>query len=343
MRCRRWVRGGLRLSLRNRLALVFFGDHAGRAGRAVPVRRPRAADALRERPARRSSRRDATGALRRDRRGRWGPRSRCQRVQDHVNAAAPGHAATGSRCCSVNQVAGGPRAVVRWPTRAGGRRRRRCPSRSLAARSRRAAWSTGTEQTRAGTVAEAAIPGPAPRPPGGGDRLLRAGLGRSSARVATVRHQILVAGAIALVLALFGGYLVARALGPARQAARAGCRAGRGRRLLGPHPDRLGRRAGAAGGGVQPDAAPAGPARVGAQEVHRHRVARAAHPDLLARRLRRAARGRGSRPGDPTAIPGAGSRSGGATAASCRSTCSICPGWSRGRSSCAPSRSTSAS
>ena len=43
------------------------------------------------------------------------------------------------------------------------------------------------------------------------------------------------------------------------------------------------------------------PARRGAQEVHRHRLPRAAHADLLARRLRRAARGRGPRPGDPRA------------------------------------------
>ena len=49
--------------------------------------------------------------------------------------------------------------------------------------------------------------------------------------VAIVRHEILVAGGIALLLALIVGYFVARALSRAGQAARARRRAGGGRRL----------------------------------------------------------------------------------------------------------------
>ena len=90
--------------------------------------------------------------------------------------------------------------------------------------------------------------------------------------VSTVRHEILVAGAIALLLALIAGYLVARA-GPAGQAAGAGGQAGRRRRLQPPHPGRLHRRAGPTRGRLQRDAAAAPATRAGAQEVHRHRVA----------------------------------------------------------------------
>ena len=46
-----------------------------------------------------------------------------------------------------------------------------------------------------------------------------------------------------------------------------------------------------------------------AQALHRHRLARAAHADLLARRLPRAARGRGARRGDARAVHRASSAS----------------------------------
>ncbi|HTU87126.1 MAG TPA: HAMP domain-containing sensor histidine kinase [Solirubrobacteraceae bacterium] len=71
--------------------------------------------------------------------------------------------------------------------------------------------ATGTEQTGAGTVAEAAYPVVY-------DGRVAAVVVYSAAAsdivrtVATVRHQILVAGAIALLVALVGSYLVARAL-----------------------------------------------------------------------------------------------------------------------------------
>ena len=54
--------------------------------------------------------------------------------------------------------------------------------------------------------------------------------------------------------------------------------------------------------------------RRGAQGVHRHRLARAAHADLLARRLRGAAPGRGARRGDPARVPRDDERAGGAAA-----------------------------
>ena len=109
-------------------------------------------------------------------------------------------------------------------------------------------------------------------------------------------------------------YLIARALAQRVKRLELRRRAGRGGRFRAPDPGRLGRRARPARGGVQRDAAPALPARVRPQEVHRDRVARAAHPDLLARRIRRAARGRGSRSGDAGAVPGAGQGAGRAAA-----------------------------
>lgn len=71
--------------------------------------------------------------------------------------------------------------------------------------------SVGTESTRAGTVAEAAYPIIR------GGRIVRVvvysdPVSDVQRNVALVRHEILVAGGIALLVALVGGYLVARAL-----------------------------------------------------------------------------------------------------------------------------------
>src|SRR5436190_2160752 len=88
------------------------------------------------------------------------------------------------------------------------------------------------------------------------------------------------------------------------QAPRAGGREGGGRRLLAVDPAGFRRRARPAGQGVQRHAEPARAARHGPQAVHRHGVARAAHTDLLAGRLRRAAPGRGARRGGAPAVPG---------------------------------------
>ncbi len=130
-------------------------------------------------------------------------------VQNHVNAAA---LATGDRVTLllVNQVPGG----FQLSPLADSSRRSATAALSFAVARQAAASArmrTGTEHTRAGTVAEAADP------------VLRHG--RPAAvivysapasdivrTVATVRHQVLVAGGIALLLALIGSYLVARAL-----------------------------------------------------------------------------------------------------------------------------------
>jgi two-component system, OmpR family, sensor kinase len=131
------------------------------------------------------------------------------KVQDRVNAAA---LATGDRVTLllVNQVPGGSELSAL----ADSSRRSATAALSFAVARQALAsgrMTTGTERTRAGTVAEAADPvtfhgrraavivysAPA------------SGVVRA---VATVRHQILVAGAIALLLALVGSYLVARAL-----------------------------------------------------------------------------------------------------------------------------------
>ena len=128
----------------------------------------------------------------------------------------------------------------------------------------------------------------------------------------------------------------------ARQAAGARGAQGRGGRLLQPDPGRLRRRARPARGRVRRHAAPARAARPRAQAVHRHRLARAAHADLLARRLPRAARGRGARRGDARASSSSRSAGRSTACASSRPSCSTSPGWSPARWSCGRSRPTSA-
>ena len=68
---------------------------------------------------------------------------------------------------------------------------------------------TGTEAAAGGTVGEAAIP-VTYRAEVAGVVVFSAPVGDIVRSVATVRHQILVAGGIALLLALIGGYIVAR-------------------------------------------------------------------------------------------------------------------------------------
>ena len=129
-------------------------------------------------------------------------------MQTRVNAAA---LATGDRVTLLLVTTfRRERCCPSWPTRAAGRRPRRCLRRGQAggAASR---IVTGTEETGAGTVAEAAYPVPF-------HGHVAAVIVYSSPvsdivrTVATVRHEILVAGGIALLLALIGSYLVARAL-----------------------------------------------------------------------------------------------------------------------------------
>ncbi len=133
-------------------------------------------------------------------------------VQDRVNAAA---LATGDRVTLllVNQVPGG----FELSTLADSSRRSATAALSFAVARRAVAARrllTGTELTGAGTVAEAADPVVYPSPPTRVAAVIVYSAPASAIvrTVATVRHQILVAGAIALLVALVGSYLAARAL-----------------------------------------------------------------------------------------------------------------------------------
>jgi signal transduction histidine kinase len=130
-------------------------------------------------------------------------------VQNHVNAAA---LATGDRVTLllVNQVPGG----FELSGLADSSRRSATAALSFAV-ARKAGTggrvTTGTERTRAGTVAEAADP-VAFRGRTAAVIVYSAPASGVARAVSTVRHQILVAGAIALLLALLGSWAVARAL-----------------------------------------------------------------------------------------------------------------------------------
>ncbi len=133
-------------------------------------------------------------------------------VQERVNAAA---LATGDRVTLllVNRVPGGSELS----TLADSSRRSATAALSLAVARQAAAARrlvTGTETTGAGTVAMAADPVLYPSPPARVAAVIVYSAPASDIvrTVATVRHQILVAGAIALLVALVGSYLAARAL-----------------------------------------------------------------------------------------------------------------------------------
>jgi two-component system, OmpR family, sensor kinase len=131
------------------------------------------------------------------------------RVQDRVNAAS---LATGDRVTLllVNQVPGGSELSAIADSS-----RRSATAALTFGVARRAAASghmvTGTEETRAGAVAEAADPVVQHGRPAA-VIVYSAPASAIVRTVSTVRHQILVAGGIALLLALVGSYLVARAL-----------------------------------------------------------------------------------------------------------------------------------
>ena len=130
-------------------------------------------------------------------------------VQNHVNAAA---LATGDRVTLllVNQVPGGRELSAL----ADSSRRSATAALSFGVARRAAATGrleTGTEMTHSGTVAEAAYP-VLFRGRVAAVVVYSASASDIARTVATVRHQILVAGAVALLLALVGSYLVARAL-----------------------------------------------------------------------------------------------------------------------------------
>ena len=98
--------------------------------------------------------------------------------------------------------------------------------------------------------------------------------------------------------------------GGAREAARARGAQGRRGRLLTADQGRLRRRARPARADVQRHAGPARAPGSRAQAVHRVRVARAAHADLLPGRVPGAAGRRGPRRGDAARVPGADPRPG---------------------------------
>jgi two-component system, OmpR family, sensor kinase len=131
------------------------------------------------------------------------------RVQDHVNAAA---LATGDRVTLllVNRVPSGPELSAI----ADSSRRSATAALTFAVARRAAATGrmvTGTERTRAGTVAEAADPVVQHGRPAA-VIVYSAPASAIVRTVSSVRHQILVAGGIALLLGLVGSYVVARAL-----------------------------------------------------------------------------------------------------------------------------------
>jgi two-component system, OmpR family, sensor kinase len=197
----------VRLSLRNRLALLFSAiTFIALAVLYVYVTPGLQTHLLRDQLARLSS--DAASHSRPVART-VGTSEPLSTVQNRVNAAA---LATGDRVTLllVNSVSGGPELSALADSS------RRSASAALSfAVARRAVtsaqWVTGTEETRAGTVAEVAYP-VIYRGRVAVVIVYSAPASGIAATVATVRHQILVAGVIALVVALGGSYLVARAL-----------------------------------------------------------------------------------------------------------------------------------
>ena len=145
------------------------------------------------------------------------------------------------------------------------------------------------------------------------------------------------------LLALVAGWLIARAIAQRVRRLEVAAKQMAAGRFPGRDPGRLGRRAGAARRGVQRHAAPASPTRPGAQEVHRDRVARAAHAAVLAERVRRAARGRGARSRDAPPLPGPGPRPGRTARQAVGRPAGPVADSRPGRSSSGPSRSISAS
>ncbi len=134
------------------------------------------------------------------------------------------------------------------------------------------------------------------------------------ATVSFIRERVLLATLAALLLALAGGWLVARRLGRRVRGARGGRGRGGARQLRRPAAGGLQGRARPAHAHLQRDAGPAAPGGRRPQGVHRDRLARAAHADLLAGRLRRAAAGRGARRGDAARVPRDDERAGRAPA-----------------------------
>ena len=120
--------------------------------------------------------------------------------------------------------------------------------------------------------------------------------------VALIRRQILIAGALGLLLALAGGFVVSRSMARRVRVLERGAGQVAARRLHRGLPGRQGRRARPARARAGRHAAPARPAGERAAALHRDGVARAAHADLLDRRLPGAHGGRGARRRDAAPV-----------------------------------------
>jgi len=203
------VRRGLvpRLSLRNRLALFFFAVTLIAIGALYLYVAPDLQNRL---ISQRLSelRVDAsrgTGRIA----GTVGSSLPLQRVRTRVDAAG---LASGDRVTLllVTYVAGGPQlSPLADSSKLGASARLSFPAASRAARLDRP--SAGTESSMHGAVAEAAVPVKY-RGRVAAVVVFSAPVSDIVSSVAVIRRQILIAGGIALVLALIGGFIVARVL-----------------------------------------------------------------------------------------------------------------------------------
>ena len=301
---------GLR-SLRNRLAVVFGLIVLGAIGTIYLTVTPRLQERLRNQKLERlladaRSNVDGGGRLRAALRRRRTRSGRCR--AGVVNQAAAGASAEVLILHNARRPAGADRQDGLGPRRRP--RRRRGPRRSVRSRPpARAGRSTTTRVVGNTTYAVVAYP-LIRNDEVVGVAVFADTLDEVEGNVALIRRQILLSGGIALVIALAAGYLVARALsqrvGRLESAARKVAAGDFSNPIRADSDDELG----PARRRVRRHAEPARPARPGAQAVHRLGVARAAHADLLARRLPRAARRRGPRRGDAAPVPRPAARPG---------------------------------
>ena len=187
------------------------------------------------------------------------------------------------------QVRGRRRGVRahRGAARLSGSRRARPPA---------AAWTRDVEEVAGTRTAESAVP----LLVGGRARwvaVLSTPLDDVDDSVALIRRQILIAGLIALAAALAVGWIAARAHAKRLRRLEAAAEKVAEGDFSTPIPDEGTDEVGELAQHPRRDATAARPARQRPQGVHRQRLSRAAHADLLAGRLRRVARRGGAGPG----------------------------------------------
>ena len=292
-------------SLRNRLALLFFaitlgGDRASSTSTSSPPLEPTLRDEKLDTPRRGGAARTRAPI--------------CERAIDRTLDAQGARPARAPGGRPVQRARDAARRQPRDPGRADllalGLHRPRSrsatcssPSPLEAARTRRVATGIGGGRRPAASARRRCRCSSRDRRPSAGRRLRRSSsprrwaTSRATSRSSAARSSSPARSRCSC--ALLAGYLVARALSRRVERLRAR-RAARGARATSPRAsesapdDELGQLARALDDMQQP----ARRARQRAQALHRHRLARAAHADLLARRLPRAARGRGARRGD---------------------------------------------